>query len=364
MPKKRDMDKSYGEKVIRLFASLLFSGRPKSLTDLADMLSCSKQTILRIIRDIESAYQVQIDRAMRGREAIFTIRSQKTPATPYLKASEMDLLWMCHAFTEKLLGKKLFDEARDALDKSQALLKDRGYLYDSNFASMYCGSIDYTQHQETISALIKAIREKSICRIVYKSPWNEKPKTFYIKPLRLFSFREALYLHAIRAKDPWQKKYVEPEFDPVLALHRFKKVEIDSTKAHFEVPKEYDFQKAFNKTFGIIKDEKFTVEAEFTGWAAIYVEERVWSPDQELIRDGDTLRIKFSASSESEVLSWILSFGDQAKLIGPETLLENLKGQIQAMYTVYGNASCLATTVYETEDGGMILKAKKLRGDR
>ena len=26
MPRKRDMDKSYGEKVIRLFASLLFAG--------------------------------------------------------------------------------------------------------------------------------------------------------------------------------------------------------------------------------------------------------------------------------------------------------------------------------------------------
>ena len=55
MPRKRDMDKSYGEKVIRLFGSLMFAGRPHSLTELANMLDCSKQTIARIVRDIESS---------------------------------------------------------------------------------------------------------------------------------------------------------------------------------------------------------------------------------------------------------------------------------------------------------------------
>ena len=335
MPKKRDMDKSYGEKVIRLFAGLLFSGRPRSLSELANAMNCSKQTILRILSDIESSYQVQVDRTTRGREAIFCIKGKKPPPAAYLTPNEMDLLWMCHAFTERLLGKKLFDEAKDALDKSRTLLKDPGYIYDANFACMYSGSIDYTRHQETISTLIKAMNDKSLCKVVYKSPWNPKSKTFYIKPMKIFSYRDALYLHALRAKDPWQKRYVEPEFDPVLAIHRFEKVEIDNTKAHFEVPKEYDFQKAFNQTFGIIKDGQFTVEAEFTGWAAIYVEERVWSPDQELTRDGDKVRIRFTASSEPEIVSWILSFGEEGRLLGPKEIVKTIAVNIEHLYYHY-----------------------------
>ena len=118
MPRKRDMDKSYGEKVLRLFASLLFAGRPHSLTELANMLDCSKQTIARIVRDIESSYQVEIEKMMRGREATYAIKSRKPPAVAYLSSSEMNLMWMCRAFTERLLGKQLFQEARDALDKS------------------------------------------------------------------------------------------------------------------------------------------------------------------------------------------------------------------------------------------------------
>ena len=270
MPRKRDMDKSYGEKVIRLFGSLMFARRAQTLTELAEMLNCSKQTISRILRDIESAYQVEIERINRGREALYAIKSRKPPPVAYLSESEMNLLYMCRAFTERLLGKELFQDAKDALDKSQTLLKNQTNPCDANFACFYPGTIDYTPHQETISSLIKAMNGKHVCKVTYKSPYNERSKTFYIKPLKIFSFKDALYLHALRAKDPWQTKYVAPEFDPLLAIHRFRKVEIDETKAHFEVPKEYDFQKAFNQTFGIIKDEKFEVEAEFTGWAAIY----------------------------------------------------------------------------------------------
>jgi len=104
--------------------------------------------------------------------------------------------------------------------------------------------------------------------------------------LKIVSYKDTLYLHAQKAKEPWQKRHVEPEFDPILAIHRFKKVEKADREIPFDVPKDYDFEKAFIQTFGIMKDKTFTVEAEFTGWAAKYVAERVWSPDQEMEWNG------------------------------------------------------------------------------
>jgi predicted DNA-binding transcriptional regulator YafY len=335
MPRKRDLDKSYGEKVIRLFGNLMFARRPHTLTELAEMLNCSKQTISRIVRDIESAYQVEVERTVRGREALYAIRNRKPPAVAYISEPEMNLLWMCRAFTERLLGKQLFQEAKKALDKSKTLLKDQPSFCDVNFACFYPGTIDYTPHQETISVLTTAMNQKRACKVSYKSPYNERSKTFYIKPLKIFSYKDALYLHAIRAKDPWQTRYVEPEFDPVLAIHRFKNVEIDQTRPPFDVPKDYDFQKAFNQTFGIIKDRKFEVEAEFTDWAAVYVEERVWSSDQVVTRDGDKIHVKFTASNEREIISWILSFGENARLIKPSHLVGKLLENISNVRITY-----------------------------
>ena len=40
-------------------------------------------------------------------------------------------------------------------------------------------------------------------------------------------------------------------------------------------PKNYDFEKLFNREFGIIKEEAFKVRVEFSGWAARYVAERI-----------------------------------------------------------------------------------------
>ncbi len=81
------------------------------------------------------------------------------------------------------------------------------------------------------------------------------------------------------------KPYREPEFDPLLAIHRMKKVEL--TDRMFKFPTDYDFEKTFNKNFGIIKEDSFEVELEFTGWAARYVTERIWSPDQKVIEKKD-----------------------------------------------------------------------------
>ena len=92
----------------------------------------------------------------------------------------------------------------------------------------------------------------------------------------------------------------------------------------------------FNKNFGVIKEEAFKVELEFSGWAAAYVSERIWSPDQKNIkkRDGKT-KMTFSTSSEPELISRVLSFGDEAKVIKPKWLVEEVKEVVNRMGQVY-----------------------------
>ena len=102
-------------------------------------------------------------------------------------------------------------------------------------------------------------------------------------------------------------------------------------------PKDYDFEKVFNRQFGIIKDEVFEVVVDLTGWAARYVAERVWSPGQKIEKKGrGKNRLIFKASSEPEVIGWLLSFGDEAKLIGPDWLVDRLKKAVNRMGRIYG----------------------------
>jgi len=124
---------------------------------------------------------------------------------------------------------------------------------------------------------------------------------------------------------------------PLLAVHRIKTVEI--TGRSYEFPDKFDFEKAFNKNFGVIKEDTFEVEVEFTGWSANYVAERIWSPDQKITKKGKgKIRITFSASSEPELTGKLLSFGEEAQIIKPDWLVEEVAVKVKQMNALYSPA--------------------------
>jgi predicted DNA-binding transcriptional regulator YafY len=239
---------------------------------------------------------------------------------------------MCKTFAEHLMGKKLFEEAGRALEKNHAALPSEKTPSPQHFASFRSGSIDYTPHQDTIRTLIEAMDNRKICKITYKSIMASRAKTLFIKPLKIFSHKDSVYVHACLARKPG-KPYREPEFDPLLAIHRIKKVEL--TDRRFEFPKNYDFENTFKQNFGVIKEDAFEVEVEFTGWAARYVAERIWSPDQKVHKKNGTTKLTFSASSEPELISWVLSFGEEARLKKPDSLAAEIRKVSENMKNIY-----------------------------
>ena len=86
----------------------------------------------------------------------------------------------------------------------------------------------------------------------------------------------------------------------------------------------------------MIKEEAFEVKVEFVGFAAGFVAERIWSPDQQIqkLPDGK-IHLSFSVSSEPELVAWLLSFGDEARLLGPDWLVDKVKRQVAQMEKNY-----------------------------
>jgi predicted DNA-binding transcriptional regulator YafY len=323
MGKKQDVYMSYGEKLISLFVKLLFSGESYSLTELTRILSCSKQTVIRLIDDIDKSYDVEIEQSKIGNRHYYRIK--KPARIPMMSVSETEfmVLQMCRDFTAHLLGKQLFMEATNTLVKSHALASGhKGGASETFFSAYRPGTIDYTPHHDTIHTLIEAMKQKKVCKVVYQAIMETKPKTYAIMPLKLFSHKDTIYLHA-RIPVAKGRKGKDMEFDPLLAVHRIKRVAM--TDAAYEYPQDYDFEQVYNQNFGIIKDEAFKVEAEFTGWAAKYVAERIWSPDQKIKNAGENrIILEFTASSEPEVISWLLWFGEEARLLKPEHLVNEV----------------------------------------
>ncbi|MFW6237157.1 MAG: helix-turn-helix transcriptional regulator [Desulfosudaceae bacterium] len=330
MPKKRS-ERTHGEKVIMLFAELYFSGQRRSLIELSEKLGCSKQTVQRLVDQITQAYNIPIEHSYESRRIYYQIRRpKKLPRNLSLSASELSMLQMCQAFTRHLLGKKLLEDSERAIQKSSTLAAGGGG--GDHYGCFLPGTIDYTPHQEDIRRLVKAMDQKRVCRIVYKNPAAKRAKTFYIKPYKLFSYNNALYLHAGMARSPGAR-VTQFAFDPLLAVHRLR--EVDITERKFTFPADYDFEKHFNQEFGVIKQEGFTVQVELRGYAAVYAEERQLSPDQYIQKKNNRLILTFTASSEPEVVAWILAKGDEARVLSPDWLVEEIRNSAAAICRRY-----------------------------
>jgi predicted DNA-binding transcriptional regulator YafY len=78
-----------------------------------------------------------------------------------------------------------------------------------------------------------------------------------------------------------------------------------------------------------MQGDPFEVEVEFHGKPAEYISERTWSEDQEIvdISDGEVkiVRLTFTSSSKLEVVPWVLSFGESARVIRPPWLVDEIR---------------------------------------
>jgi predicted DNA-binding transcriptional regulator YafY len=322
-------------RALRLFLKLLYSPLPLRLSYLAHELECSKQTIIRLIEEIRGCgYELKEFDLEDRQRAYQMVKPDPCPPVEF-SDKELDILWMCQAFAQRLMGVDLSDEARQTIGKMHHLSQKemesqkqtKSWMHFSSFGP---GTIDYTPFQENLRTLIEAMNEQKVCRVTYNSPQHDEPKTFHVQPLKIFCHENALYLHAQKSKEPG-KKFVRT-YDPLLAIHRIKEIVKTDRQGTANPVKDFDFNDAYNREFGVIKEgktvtkrqNKFQVVAELTDWAAVYVEERYWGPDAESYRQGDNLIIEFSASSEPEIIRWILQFGEHGRLLEPDKLVKEL----------------------------------------
>ena len=129
MAEKIEINRSYGEKLISLFARMLFTGASYSLTELSKILGCSKQSVIRLVNDIRMAYGVDIEENIQGNRKYYRLVKQGkvTPVIP-MTESELTALQMCKTFTEHLLGDQFYHEATRALEKNLPLTT-RSWFY-------------------------------------------------------------------------------------------------------------------------------------------------------------------------------------------------------------------------------------------
>lgn len=334
MGKKWNRDASPAEKMLSLYSLLLFTRHQWSLTKLAETLNCSKQTVCRLIDQLEASVYGKVIRTQKGREAFYHLdRPQDAPCLS-LDAEGLELLALCRDFVLHLLPESFRKRSEGALRLASSFTSQNEATALEPLPPGYAlhkGRIDYQPHQETIQTLMAAIRTSQVCSLVYKSGPAADPRSFEFAPLRVIAYNESIRILGWMVTDqgPVEALYDSPA---ILPLHRIQTAALTQRKTG-KLPKAPE---PSPEVFGLMSGEAFTAIIKFQARAAAYASERQWSSGQKIeFQDDGAIIVELETGSELELIAWVLSFGDAAELLSPQWLRQKMADKIRGLNQIY-----------------------------
>ncbi len=173
------------------------------------------------------------------------------------------------------------------------------------------------ESEKYLPLLFEAIAERKKVWITYQNPWGEE-KRYTVSPICLFTQNGTLYLYSYN-------DYFENNM-----VHAFSRIREISIAGEAIIPEAYRDMKHVIDPFGIAIDETHT---EATVWIdsdqAFFEKETMKNEKAEITDNEDgSIIIKIRTRNRYACKRWILGLGNQAKCLGPDDLVEEIKQEI------------------------------------
>ncbi|OQX05721.1 MAG: hypothetical protein BWK76_27115 [Desulfobulbaceae bacterium A2] len=285
-------------------------GKYPNCGSLAEEYEVSLKTIYRDIEYMRDELDAPVEYSAKHRGFYYTEERYQLPA---MDVRESDIFGIYLA--EKLLiqyeGTPIYGSLCRIFQKIQNSLPDKSRVspaQDQEKLTIFppwCTVVD----PEIWETVIQCLRESSTMRITYRTPGKDAQERL-VDPY-----------HGISSEGDW---YVIGFCHFAKEIRTFSISRISSainTGQAFQVPESFDFQKLFAGHFGIhIGEGDMTVRIQFKKEVAPYIQERKWHPNQQLqeLDNGDVI-LSLTVNHRLELQRWILSWGDKATILEPES---------------------------------------------
>lgn len=227
-------------------------------------------------------------------------------------------------------AKPLGDDAKRAVEKIESSLGASPAPADGAFQRLVKGEKLLSQASSHLLLLLEAIVRKHCCRVSYTSvkDGQKSPARLHLfEPRRIVEFGGSLY--CLGTIPPYKRLCI-------LALDRMDSVKVEIAPRR-ELP-ELDLDAWLQESFGVMWAPPQEVRLRFARHQAIYVQERIWHPSQQIqVRPDGSLDVMLVASPTIEMVRWILSWGDAVTVRQPKSLrteVVNALRQALMNYTV------------------------------
>jgi predicted DNA-binding transcriptional regulator YafY len=316
----------------------LLTRHPKGMTlyELADALDVTPRTMRRYLRELEREYDLESSEDKPGGTRRWKIRGSDLPRKLELRRTQAYALLAARRIFEPMRGSALYDEIELATDKLLGLAQRPGRgpntgladaRLEDRFLYLPFAPKNYAEKTEELDDLFQAVSDLRPLTLMYKSASKGTEERISIHPYAMVLHRDSVYCVGY---------HVERGEIRTFLLDRMRDTQAATTE-RFELPEDFKIDDYFQGEFGIWKAaERYKVVIEFEAAVAEYVRMRQVHPTQKLtLMNGGKLRLTMHVGNLTQLTSWVLEWGKQARVLEPQELIDRVTEELQGALRAY-----------------------------
>ena len=298
-----------------------------SIYDLAGRFEVNPRTGLRYIQALQRAGEPLYQDTV-GKRKVWRLMPTARRQSINLSTSQMVALFLSRRVFDFLAGTGFKEDLDEVFAKLEATLKRKDFaavrnldrkVFDVNEARHI-----YEGRLEDVNDIMTALLREDRLRVTHEGVSGGR-KTFVLEPYTLLVYKKGLYLAGFSHQHQAIRTF---------ALDGFREVEWLKGD-RFEYPADYRPEQITEGAFGLIRGEPTHVRILFDPKVARYVQRRQWHPTQRFRHVDGGIELSMEVRGTTELVSWVLGFGDKAVVGEPRALRQNLADEIERMHRTY-----------------------------
>jgi len=323
----------------------LLQRHPKGLTiyELAQELNVTPRSMRRYLAEVRRDLDLVSTTAKPGGTRLWRLAPGEAPRRVEVRRTQAYALLAARRLFEPMRGSTLYEEIDLAAQQLLGVARRPGRgpnagvadaRLEERFLYLPFAPKDYAAHTEALDDLFQAVADLRPLHCRYRRAKDGREDKVTVHPYAMVLYKDAIYCVGLHAGRGEIRTFL---------LDRMRDTECATTE-RFDLPADFRVEDYFQGTFGIWSGgASKRVVIDFSAKVADYVRTRKVHPSQEIEElSGGGVRMSLDIGDMTELTSWILGFGETARVLEPADLVDRVRQELENALANYQNPEAVA----------------------
>lgn len=333
----------------------LLQRHPKgmSIYELSRELGVTPRSMRRYLTEVRRELDLVSTTERPGGARLWRLAPNEVPRKVEVRRTQAYALLAARRLFEPMRGSTLYEEIDLATQRLFAVARRPGRgpnagvadaRLEDRFLYLPFAPKDYQAHTDELDDLFQAVADLRPLRCRYRRGRDGQEEKVTIHPYAMVLYKDAVYCVGLHVPKNEVRTFL---------LDRMRDTECAATE-RFELPPDFKIDDYFQGQFGIFRGlEPRKVVIDFDAKVAEFVRTRRVHPSQELLPlPQGGVRMTMMIGDLTELATWILGFGETARVVEPPDLVERVTKELTGALALYGKVAAAPPAASAPGDAG------------